>query len=56
MRYFDRRDQGGGKRPLRIILGTAKLNYAEVLACFEKEHPDRLRALIRRHINALADY
>jgi hypothetical protein len=31
-------------------------NYAEVRPYFEKEHPDWLRALTRRHINAPADY
>jgi hypothetical protein len=36
---------------------TARLhNYAEVRAYFEKEHPDWLRALTPRHINAPADY
>jgi hypothetical protein len=31
-------------------------NYAEVRAYLEKEHPDWLRALTPRHINAPADY
>jgi hypothetical protein len=31
-------------------------NYAEVREYIEKEHPDRLRALTLRHINAPADY
>jgi hypothetical protein len=31
-------------------------NYAEVHSYLEKEHPDRLRALTPRHINAPAPY
>ena len=31
-------------------------NYAEVRAYFEKQHPDWLRALTPRHINAPAEY
>jgi hypothetical protein len=31
-------------------------NYAEVRAYLEKEHPDWLRALIPRHVNAPAEY
>jgi hypothetical protein len=31
-------------------------NYAEVRVYLEKEHPDWLRALTPRHINASADY
>lgn len=31
-------------------------NYAEVRAYLEQEHPDWLRALMTRHINAPADY
>jgi hypothetical protein len=31
-------------------------NYAEVRAYLEKEHPDWLRALTPRHINAPAEY
>ena len=36
---------------------TAHLNdYTEVRAYLEKDHPDWLRALTPRHINAQADY
>jgi len=36
---------------------TTRLHdYAEVRAYLEKEHPDWLRALTPRHINAPADY
>ena len=36
-------------------MGTRLHNYAEVRAYLEKEHPDWLRALTPRHINAPAD-
>ena len=35
---------------------TCLHNYAEVRAYLEKEHPDWLRALTPRHINAPAEY
>jgi hypothetical protein len=37
-------------------VGARLHNYTEVRAYLEKEHPDRLRALTPRHINAPAEY
>jgi hypothetical protein len=37
-------------------VGTLLHNYQEVRAYLEKKHPDRLQALMPRHINAPADY
>jgi hypothetical protein len=37
-------------------MSTRLHNYAEVRAYLEKEHPDWIRALTPRHINAPADY
>jgi hypothetical protein len=37
-------------------VGTRLHNYAEVRAYLEKEHPDWIRALTPRHINAPPDY
>ena len=37
-------------------MATRLHNYAEVRAYLEKEHPDWLRALTPRHINAPANY
>ena len=37
-------------------MGTRLHNYNEVREYLEKQHPDWLRALTPRHINAPADY
>src|SRR5215469_8073530 len=44
------------RRDNTTAVGTRLHNYQEVRACLEKEHPDWLRALTPRHINAPADY
>jgi hypothetical protein len=44
-----------GKRE-PVAMTTRLHNYAEVRAYLEKEHPDWIRALTPRHINAPANY
>ena len=39
-----------------IAVATRLHNYKEVREYLEKEHPDWLRVLTPRHINAPADY
>jgi len=44
------------RRDNTTAVGTRLHNYKEARECLEKEHPDWLRALTPRHVNAPVDY